>query len=80
MHALVDNEEPMNSRLVFNQVEEEGEDGFLHAFELYNMKLNAELVVLSTCNSGSGQFQKGEGLMSLSRAFAYAGAAESGRQ
>ncbi|MEL6988581.1 MAG: CHAT domain-containing protein, partial [Bacteroidota bacterium] len=41
--------------------------------ELCNMNLNAQLAVLSACNTGSGSYKKGEGNMSLSRAFNYAG-------
>ena len=49
------------------------EDGLLHAYELYNMNLNAQLAVLSACETGIGKFQRGEGIMSLARAFKYAG-------
>ncbi len=48
-------------------------DGLLHTYELYNMKLNADLVVLSACNTGYGALMKGEGLLSLGHSFAYAG-------
>ncbi len=73
MHALVDEENPLQSKLIFSQNTDTTEDGFLNAFELYNMDLNAELVVLSACNTGYGKLAKGEGVMSLGRAFAYAG-------
>lgn len=73
MHALIDDEEPMNSKLVFTPKADTLEDGYLHAFELYNMQLNTELMVLSACNTRVGQFERGEGMMSLSYAFAYAG-------
>lgn len=52
---------------------DEANDGFLHAYEIYNLKLNAELAVLSACNTGQGQLAKGEGVISLARAFKYAG-------
>jgi CHAT domain-containing protein len=39
---------------------------------MYNLNLNAELVVLSSCESGTGKLIKGEGLMSLTRGFIYA--------
>ncbi|MGI9545428.1 MAG: CHAT domain-containing protein, partial [Cyclobacteriaceae bacterium] len=72
-HAIIDNDNPMNSRLLFTINDDTTEDGDLHAWELYNMKLKARMAVLSACNTGSGQLQRGEGVMSLGRAFAYAG-------
>jgi len=50
-----------------------GQDGRLHAFELYGMRLDAELAVLSACNTGIGEIRVGEGSASLAHAFAYAG-------
>lgn len=73
MHALVDDKEPMNSKFIFYNDNDSIEDGYLHAFEIYDMELNAELVVLSACNTGYGKIARGEGIMSLARAFAYAG-------
>ena len=72
-HAIVDDQNPMNSRLLFTAVGDSLEDGDLHAWELYNMQLNARMAVLSACNTGFGKLQRGEGVMSLGRAFAYAG-------
>lgn len=40
---------------------------------LYNMEIPAELAVLSACETGYGKLERGEGIMSLARAFAYAG-------
>lgn len=48
-------------------------DKELLAFELYNMPLNAELAVLSACETGIGELKRGEGVMSLARAFMYSG-------
>ena len=73
MHAFVDEENPMNSKFVFTKSNDSTEDGFLHTFEIYDMELNADLAVLSACNTGYGKLVKGEGVMSLSRAFSYAG-------
>ncbi|MGB3464318.1 MAG: CHAT domain-containing tetratricopeptide repeat protein [Cyclobacteriaceae bacterium] len=73
MHAFVDNKFPMRSKLFFYQDENSIEDGNLHIFELYNLKLNADLAVLSACETGYGKLDKGEGIRSLARGFAYAG-------
>lgn len=48
-------------------------DKELLAFELYNMPLNAQLAVLSACETGVGELKRGEGVMSLARAFMYSG-------
>lgn len=74
-HGLVDDQEPMGSFLVFSPPRaDEQEDGRLFAWELYDLELEAALVVLSACNTGIGQPRQGEGLMSLARAFHFAGA------
>ncbi len=74
LHGEVNDSEPNYSRLTFAKNESDTlEDNFLHAFELYNMKLNADMVVLSACNTGVGKLEGGEGIMSLGRAFQYAG-------
>ncbi len=74
MHALIDDNNPMFSKLIFTpSVEENQEDGFMHTYELYKMKLNAELAVLSACNTGSGKLREGEGIINLARGFTYAG-------
>ena len=74
MHALVDDENPLYSRLVFTpDATDTLEDGYLHAYELYDMELSASLAVLSACETGYGKLEQGEGIMSLARAFAYAG-------
>ncbi len=73
MHAYVNDKNPNYSHLVFAPSKNSIEDRYLYAYELYNMRLNADLAVLSACETGNGQIQKGEGVMSLSRAFKYAG-------
>jgi CHAT domain-containing protein/tetratricopeptide (TPR) repeat protein len=72
-HAFTHDADPDYSALIFAADPERPEDGQLHAYELYNLPLQAELAVLSACNTGAGKLQRGEGVMSLSRAFQYAG-------
>ena len=45
----------------------------LHTYEIYNLDLKGELAVLSACSTGNGKLLKGEGVISLARAFTYAG-------
>jgi len=72
MHAYTHDKDPMLSGMVFTDTK--GSDGnILHAHELYNMNIPSELVVLSACNTGLGQYSEGEGVMSLGRAFRHAG-------
>jgi len=71
-HAFLDDDDPLKSKLVFSKGNAE-EDGFLNVYEIYNLDLVARMVVLSACNSGSGGLKRGEGIMSLARAFIYAG-------
>ena len=74
MHAYADDQDPMLSHLLFTlNPKDTTEDGDLTAAELYAMNLNADLAVLSACNTGFGTLSKGEGVMSLARAFTYAG-------
>ncbi|MBN1414214.1 MAG: CHAT domain-containing protein [Bacteroidales bacterium] len=73
MHTLINNQNPMYSKLVFTQWLNGPDEGMLNTYELYNMKLNARMVVLSACRSGDGVLQQGEGIMSLARGFLYAG-------
>ncbi len=73
MHTLVNDEDPMYSKLAFALDVDESNDGFLNTYEIYNMRYNASLAVLSSCESGFGKLQTGEGVMSLARAFMYAG-------
>ncbi|MBI1223833.1 MAG: tetratricopeptide repeat protein [Bacteroidetes bacterium] len=72
-HAFTDDEHPLQSGLVFSSENDTLADGFLHAYEIYNMHMPAELAVMSACNTGFGQLAEGEGVMSLGRAFFYAG-------
>ncbi len=75
MHTIMRDDEPLNSHLAFTNmdIQDTTEDERLYAYEIYNMKLNAQMAVLSSCSSGFGKMQKGEGMMSLARGFIYAG-------
>ena len=74
MHTILNDSLPMFSKLVFSKPNEtSNEDGYLNTYEIYNMKLNARLAVLSACETGTGKLQKGEGVMSMARGFIYAG-------
>jgi CHAT domain-containing protein/tetratricopeptide (TPR) repeat protein len=75
-HALLNTERPDLSGIVLSLVDERGnpQDGFLQLYEIYNLNLPVELVVLSACQTALGREVKGEGLISLMRGFMSAGA------
>jgi CHAT domain-containing protein/tetratricopeptide (TPR) repeat protein len=75
-HSLLNSQHPQLSGIVLSLVDEDGrpQDGFLRLHDIYNLKLTADLVVLSACKTGLGKEIKGEGLVGLTRGFLYAGA------
>jgi CHAT domain-containing protein len=75
-HGLINNRHPELSGIVLSLVDEKGQaqNGFLRLYEIYNLKLGADLVVLSACQTAVGQEVRGEGLLGLTRGFMYAGA------
>jgi CHAT domain-containing protein/tetratricopeptide (TPR) repeat protein len=75
-HGLVSTQNPELSGLLFSLIDENGNqrEGFLRLNEIYNMKLNAEVVVLSACDTALGKEIKGEGLVGITRGFMYSGA------
>jgi len=75
MHGKLDDQYPLNSHLMFTKSKSDTiEDNYrLYAADLYLHQLNADLTILNACETGTGNLRKGEGVMSLSRAFTYAG-------
>ncbi|MBD0852551.1 CHAT domain-containing protein [Maribacter arenosus] len=73
-HAIFDDRAPEYSYLAFSQSENAMEN-LLYVADLYNLKVDADLVTLSACESGIGDLKRGEGFMSLARGFFYSGAA-----
>ncbi|MDQ2776383.1 MAG: CHAT domain-containing protein [Acidobacteriota bacterium] len=75
-HGFVDDARPQLSGLVLSTYDVRGQpqDGFLRLTDIFGMKLSADLVVLSACESGRGKLVGGEGMMGTTRGFLYAGA------
>lgn len=74
MHAIMDDEDPFRSKLAFSKTYSDTlEDDFLNTYEIFNSSVHSELMVISGCETGLGKMFRGEGLLSLGYAFAYAG-------
>jgi CHAT domain-containing protein/Tfp pilus assembly protein PilF len=75
-HGFANSDYPELSGIVMSLVDEKGNalNGFLRLTDIFNLKLAADLVVLSACQTGMGQNIQGEGLVGLTRGFMYAGA------
>lgn len=75
-HAVLDSRRPELSGIVLSLIDARGQlqNGFLRAHDIYNLHLPVDLVVLSACQTALGRDVKGEGLISLTRGFMYAGA------
>ena len=75
-HGIINNSHPELSGIVLSLVDEKGkpQNGYLRLYDLYNLKLSADLVVLSACQTALGKEIRGEGLVGLTRGFMYAGA------
>ncbi len=74
-HGLINSRHAELSGIVLSLVDQDGkpQNGFLRLYDIYNMNLSADLVVLSACQTALGKDIKGEGLVGLTRAFMYAG-------
>lgn len=75
-HAVIDTTRPALSGIAVSGFDAKGQkrDGFLRLYEIYNLPLQSELVVLSACRTALGLEMRGEGTIGLTRAFLYAGA------
>ena len=75
-HGLLNTVRPELSGVVLSLVDESGhpQDGFLRLQDIYNLRLSADLVVLSACQTALGRPIAGEGLVGLARGFMHAGA------
>ncbi len=70
-HGLLSSGNPMNNRILFSQ---SNPNSALKLYEIINMQLSSQMVVLSACETGTGDLREGEGIMSLTRGFHNAGA------
>ena len=73
-HGFTNDKVPALSRLMLSPGTSRNEDDVLYLGEVYNLSLNAEVVVLSACETGLGRLVRGEGIIGLTRGFLYAGA------
>jgi len=73
MHTLLNDQYPMYSKMLFYQGSDSTEDGNLNTYEVYDVPLKAKMVILSSCNTGTGILHSGEGILSLARGFVYSG-------
>jgi CHAT domain-containing protein len=75
-HGVLDARHPEMSGLILSLVDRRGkrQDGYLRLGDIYKLKLSADLVVLSSCDSALGRDLESEGIIGLPRGFLYAGA------
>jgi CHAT domain-containing protein len=70
-HGLMEDDNPLMNSIIL--AGDSMNDGLLHTYELFHLKLPAELAILSACNTGNGNYQQGEGMLSLATGFYTAG-------
>lgn len=74
-HSEVSEQDPLYSTIYLNSNGSDStDDGTLYAYELYNLNINSDLIVLNSCSSGSGDYLQGTGVLGITRALRYAGA------
>jgi CHAT domain-containing protein len=73
-HAFSDDSYPLRSALLMSPEVDDREDGYLQVSEMYDLRTNADLVVLSACQTGRGALVMNEGNLGLPRVFFYMGA------
>jgi CHAT domain-containing protein/tetratricopeptide (TPR) repeat protein len=73
-HSLLDDRNPMYSRLVLARADEPADDGSLEAWEIAQLDLSTDLVVLSACDTARGRVGGGEGVVGMAWSFFVAGA------
>lgn len=74
LHGVTDTAQAMLSYIQFDYQDSMALDNRLYANQIYDLNIQAAMIVLSACETGRGQVVEGEGVMSLAHAFAYAGA------
>lgn len=74
-HTEINNLSPLLSKFILSKQygDSTNQDGYLHAYEIYNLSLRAELAVLTACETGLGKETSSEGVLSIAHSFAYAG-------
>jgi CHAT domain-containing protein len=73
-HGILDQRYPFRSALILSSTDKALDDGYLQTREIYGLAMNADLVVLSACQSSRGVLEGSEGPMTLARPFFFAGA------
>jgi CHAT domain-containing protein len=73
LHTRIDNKNPLSSQMSFYPFADTSNKGIVKAYELTHLDLKSQLAVLSACSTGGGKLEKGEGIISMARAFFQAG-------